>query len=66
MRRQDNKDVEENLLIDEEFKHTRKMSYRWLVSNAVFQATCLLLIALIVFLVDLVDLHYDNPSEDNV
>ena len=54
------KDQEENMLIDEKHKHSRMMSYRWLVSNAIFQASCLLAICLTVFLFPL--LQYDNRS----
>lgn len=58
------KEYLENLLIDEEHKHARKMSYRWLVFNAIFQAACLLLICLTIFLFPLID--YTNDQEQDV
>ena len=58
------KEYLENMLIDEEHKHARKMSYRWLVFNAIFQAACLLLICLTIFLFPLID--YTNDQEQDV
>ena len=44
----------ENMLLDVEHKHARKMSYRWLIFNAILQVLCLLGITFIVFLFPLV------------
>ena len=54
----------ENMLIDEEHKHARIMSYRWLVFNAIFQGICLILITLTIFLFDLID--YDDSNGNDI
>ena len=47
--RKDN-ELEENLLIDEEHRRTRFLSYRWLIFNAVLQSVCFLTIITVIFL----------------
>ena len=42
------------MLLDVEHKHARKMSYRWLIFNAVLQVLCLLGITFTIFLFPLV------------
>ena len=54
IRTRDNREIEENLLIDEEYKHTVKISYRWLIFNAILQSICLLTICIVIFLLDLI------------
>ena len=44
----------ENILLDVEHKHARKMSYRWLIFNAILQVLCLLGITLTIFLFPLI------------
>lgn len=44
----------ENMLLDVEHKHARKMSYRWLIFNAILQVLCLLGITLTIFLFPLI------------
>ena len=51
------------MLIDEEHKHARKMSYRWLVFNGIFQVACLLLICLTIFLFQLIDYTNDQGQD---
>ena len=42
------------MMIYEKHKHLRVISYRWLVTNALWQLSCLILITLTVFLTNLV------------
>ena len=44
----------ENILLDVEHKHARKMSYRWLIFNAILQVLCLLGITLTIFVYPLI------------
>ena len=53
----------ENLLIDEEYKHSHIISYRWLVLNSGFQGLCLLTITLIMFLFDLIRCQSNSGVE---
>lgn len=50
------------MLIDEKHKHLRMMSYRWLISNAIFQAVCLVLICLTIFLFHLIIYEDDSTG----
>lgn len=54
------------MMIDEEHKHARTMSYRWLVFNAILQSVCLLGIAFTIFLFDLIRYKTTDGADVNM
>lgn len=42
------------MMLNEVHKHSEKISYRWLISNTIWQSLCLVTITLIMFIFDMI------------